>query len=208
MKTVSACFFCPATAAVLRQVKDLPRNLYKVDVDVKDLQSNGGIQTALVRICQCRNGACVPKEHSAALGSLAWLAMLLPLALLLLLCEFHTLGPAPEPNLLQNKPRVPVPPNSPSANLASSALLCAGLLMAFLCVTKKEKMEMEDVGDSGGILLKSNTEAPGEEVVKTCSSASSGSTSVSGFHFIQCASRIPASSPSPPLEWTLELKAP
>lgn len=183
---------------MLRQVKDLPRNLYKVDVDVKDLQSNGGIQTVSVRICQCRNGACMPKEHSASLGSLGWLALLLPLALLLLLCESRTLGPVPNPES----------PPTPGANLASSALLCAGLLIGFLCVTKKEKMELEDVGDSGGILLKSNTEAPGEEVVKTCSSACSGSTSLSGFHFIQCASRIPASSPSPPLERNLELRAP
>ncbi|XP_070775800.1 desmocollin 2-like protein [Enoplosus armatus] len=41
-------------------------------------------------------------------------------------------------------------------------LLC--LLLAFFCATKREKMELEDMGDSGGILLKSNTEAPGEEV--------------------------------------------
>lgn len=33
-------------------------------------------------------------------------------------------------------------------------------------MTKKEKMELDDAGDSGGILLKSNTEAPGEEVVR------------------------------------------
>ncbi|XP_068196000.1 desmocollin 2-like protein [Antennarius striatus] len=43
-------------------------------------------------------------------------------------------------------------------------LLLLALLLIFFCVTKKEKMEFEDVGDSGGILLKSNTEAPGEEV--------------------------------------------
>lgn len=36
-----------------------------------------------------------------------------------------------------------------------------------MCVTKKDKLELEDAGDGGGILLKSNTEAPGEEVVKT-----------------------------------------
>ncbi|XP_020491022.1 desmocollin 2-like protein isoform X1 [Labrus bergylta] len=46
--------------------------------------------------------------------------------------------------------------------LALLLLLC--LLLAFFCATKREKMELEDVGDSGGILLKSNTEAPGEEV--------------------------------------------
>lgn len=70
-------------------MKDLPRGLYKVDIDIKDLQGNGGIQTVSVRICQCRNGVCVAKDRSASVGSLAWLAMLLPLALLLLLCEFH-----------------------------------------------------------------------------------------------------------------------
>lgn len=34
-------------------------------------------------------------------------------------------------------------------------------------MTKGEKREMQDFGDGGGILLKSNTEAPGEEVVRT-----------------------------------------
>lgn len=54
--------------------------------------------------------------------------------------------------------------------------LFAGLLMAFLCVTKNEKRELEDAGDSGGILLKSNTEAPGEEVVKSAPEAAPSST--------------------------------
>lgn len=91
LKKVSfTCVFSSDTAALLKQVKDLPRTLYKVDIDVKDLQSNGGIQTVLVRVCQCRNGICMAKDPSASLGSLAWLAMLLPLALLLLLCESHS----------------------------------------------------------------------------------------------------------------------
>ena len=47
------------------------------------------------------------------------------------------------------------------------SFVIAGLLLAFFCVTKREKLEFEDVGDSGGILLKSNTESPGEEVVRT-----------------------------------------
>lgn len=34
-------------------------------------------------------------------------------------------------------------------------------------MTKGEKREIDDMGDSGGILLKSNTEAPGEEVVRS-----------------------------------------
>ncbi|KAM9845093.1 desmocollin 2-like protein [Aulostomus maculatus] len=46
--------------------------------------------------------------------------------------------------------------------LALLLLLC--LLLAFFCVTRREKIEVEDTGDSGGILLTSNTEAPGEEV--------------------------------------------
>uniref|UniRef100_H3CL82 Desmocollin 2 like n=1 Tax=Tetraodon nigroviridis TaxID=99883 RepID=H3CL82_TETNG len=112
------------TAALLKPIKDLPRRLYKVDIDVKDLQGNGDIQTVSVRICQCINGVCMATDRLASMGSLAWLAMLLPLLLLLLLC----------------------------------------LLLAFICVTKKEKMELEDAGDNGGILLTSNTEAPGEEV--------------------------------------------
>lgn len=85
------CVSSPATAAVLKPVKDLPRRVYKVDIDVKDLQSNGGIQTVSVRVCQCRNGACVAQDSSSSLGSLGWLAMLLPLALLLLLCEWSRL---------------------------------------------------------------------------------------------------------------------
>ena len=46
-------------------------------------------------------------------------------------------------------------------------LLCffLGLLLIFFCATKTDKIEFEDTADSGGILLKSNTEAPGEEVV-------------------------------------------
>lgn len=76
-------------------MKELPRGMYKVDVDVRDAQSNGGIQTVKVRICQCRNGACMPKDSSVSLGALALLAMLLPLALLLLLCESHTAIPVP-----------------------------------------------------------------------------------------------------------------
>nr|XP_046264009.1 desmocollin 2 like [Scatophagus argus] len=112
------------TAATLKQLKELPTGIHDVPVEVTDLQGFGKKQTVKVRICQCRNGACLAKESSVSLGALALLAMLLPLALLLLLC----------------------------------------ILLALFCVTKNEKMEIEDLGDSGGILLKSNTEAPGEEV--------------------------------------------
>lgn len=79
---------------MLKQAKDLPRRVYQVDVDVKDLQSYGGIQTVSVRVCQCRNGACVAQDSSSSLGPLGWLAMLLPLALLLLLCESAPPSPA------------------------------------------------------------------------------------------------------------------
>lgn len=43
-------------------------------------------------------------------------------------------------------------------------LLLLGLLLALLCGTKHQKVQLDDVTDSGGVLLKSNTEAPGEEV--------------------------------------------
>ncbi|XP_077580450.1 desmocollin 2-like protein [Stigmatopora nigra] len=112
------------TAATLNQLKDLPLRLHKVPVEVKDLQGNGKIQTVNVRLCQCRNGACLTKPWSASLGPLGWLAFLLPLLLLLLLL----------------------------------------LLLACFCTTKPELQILEDTTDSGGILIKSNTEAPGEEV--------------------------------------------
>ncbi|XP_041848513.1 desmocollin 2 like [Melanotaenia boesemani] len=41
-------------------------------------------------------------------------------------------------------------------------LLC--LLLIFFCITRREKLELEDMGYSGGHLLPSNTEAPGDEV--------------------------------------------
>ncbi|XP_033492070.2 desmocollin 2-like protein [Epinephelus lanceolatus] len=112
------------TAATLQHLKELPTGIHDVAMEVSDLQGNGKVQTAKVRICQCRNGACLAKQRSVSLGPLGILALLLPLALLLLL----------------------------------------GALLAFFCATKRDKLEFEDVGDSGGILLKSNTEAPGDEV--------------------------------------------
>ncbi|KAG8014181.1 Desmocollin-2, partial [Nibea albiflora] len=112
------------TAATLSQLKELPPEIYKVDVMVTDLQGYGELQTMNVRICECRNGVCLAKASSVSLGPLGILALLLPLALLLLLL----------------------------------------LLLIFFCATKGEKLEIDDGGGSGGILLKSNTEAPGEEV--------------------------------------------
>ncbi|XP_010742116.3 desmocollin 2-like protein [Larimichthys crocea] len=48
--------------------------------------------------------------------------------------------------------------------LPLALLLLLLLLLIFFCATKREKLELDDGGGSGGILLKSNTEAPGEEV--------------------------------------------
>ncbi|XP_056149847.1 desmocollin 2-like protein isoform X2 [Lampris incognitus] len=112
------------TTARLEQTAELPTGIYKVPLVVKDLQGSGREQEVTVRVCQCRNGACFAKPSSISLGPLAILTMLLPLALLLLLC----------------------------------------LLLAFFCVTKNEMRQFDNTGDMGGILLKSNTEAPGEEV--------------------------------------------
>uniref|UniRef100_A0A673ZRZ9 Desmocollin-2-like n=1 Tax=Salmo trutta TaxID=8032 RepID=A0A673ZRZ9_SALTR len=114
------------TAGMLEHTKELPIGLYTVPLMVKDLQGFGKTQTVTVRICRCRNGACLAYQNSTTLGVWAILAMLLALCLLLLLCIFF----------------------------------------AFICVTKNEKMELEDMGDSGGILLKSNIEAPGDAVVR------------------------------------------
>uniref|UniRef100_A0A3Q0SDK9 Desmocollin 2 like n=1 Tax=Amphilophus citrinellus TaxID=61819 RepID=A0A3Q0SDK9_AMPCI len=50
--------------------------------------------------------------------------------------------------------------------LPVALLLLLFLLLAFFCLTKREKLDLDDSGDTGGILLKSNTEAPGDEVVR------------------------------------------
>ncbi|XP_028327869.1 desmocollin 2-like protein [Gouania willdenowi] len=112
------------TAATLKHLKDLPTGLHEVPLVITDLQGFGKTQTAIVRICECRDGICLAKDTSAEFGGLGVLAMLLPLLLLLLLA----------------------------------------LLLAFLCSTKRDKIELVDAGDSAGILLKSNTEALGDEV--------------------------------------------
>lgn len=49
--------------------------------------------------------------------------------------------------------------------LAFFFVFFAGILVVFFCVTKKEQVIDEVIGDSGGTLIKSNYEAPGEEVV-------------------------------------------
>uniref|UniRef100_A0A3Q2PL94 Desmocollin 1 n=1 Tax=Fundulus heteroclitus TaxID=8078 RepID=A0A3Q2PL94_FUNHE len=46
-------------------------------------------------------------------------------------------------------------------------LLLLGLLLFFVCTTKREKIPLDDMGYSAGILLPSNTEAPGDEVDAT-----------------------------------------
>lgn len=84
---LSAPFPSVATAASLSHNKELPTGIYTVPVAVADLQDFGKTQTVTVRICQCRNGRCLAKDSSVSLGGLAVLAMLLPLLLLLLLCE-------------------------------------------------------------------------------------------------------------------------
>uniref|UniRef100_A0A3P8QQZ5 Cadherin domain-containing protein n=1 Tax=Astatotilapia calliptera TaxID=8154 RepID=A0A3P8QQZ5_ASTCA len=48
--------------------------------------------------------------------------------------------------------------------LPVALLLLLFLLLAFFCLTKREKLQLDDSTDTGGILLKSNTEAPGDEV--------------------------------------------
>lgn len=48
--------------------------------------------------------------------------------------------------------------------LPLALLLLLFLLLAFFCLTKMEKVQLDDAGENGGILLKSNTEAPGDEV--------------------------------------------
>ena len=83
-----SCLSSVDTSATLKHIKELPTGIYTVPVDVTDLQGYGKTQKLTVRICQCRNGACLAKESSISLGGLALLAMLLPLALLLLLCEY------------------------------------------------------------------------------------------------------------------------
>lgn len=84
------CVFSTDTAATLSQLKEIPTGIHEVDVMVTDLQGSGDLQTVKVRICQCRDGVCLAKASSVSLGPLGILALLLPLALLLLLCESST----------------------------------------------------------------------------------------------------------------------
>lgn len=44
-------------------------------------------------------------------------------------------------------------------------LFFTGILVFFFCVTKNTQVINEVIGDTGGTLIKSNYEAPGEEVV-------------------------------------------
>lgn len=85
------------TAATLTHTKDLPTGIHDVDIEVQDQQSFGKVQTVRVRICECRNGVCLAKEKSVTLGPMGILALLLPLFLLLLLCE------SPTVNILVNR---------------------------------------------------------------------------------------------------------
>ncbi|XP_010882743.2 desmocollin-2-like isoform X2 [Esox lucius] len=74
------------TAVILKQAQELRTGLYPVSLIIKDLQGFGKTQTVTVRICHCRNGACLPQWSSTSLGARAILAMMLALALLLLFC--------------------------------------------------------------------------------------------------------------------------
>ena len=70
-------------------MKALPRGEHKVSIIVKDVQGSGDVQTVTVKLCQCSSdGTCEATDKSVSFGPLGVLAMLLPLALLLLLCEF------------------------------------------------------------------------------------------------------------------------
>lgn len=71
-------------------MKPLPTGIYEVGMIVRDLQGFGEKQTTKVTICQCRAGVCLAKKSSVALGPMGALALFLPLALLLLLCESLT----------------------------------------------------------------------------------------------------------------------
>lgn len=77
----------PGTAASLSPTKKLNTGLYQVPVEIKDLQGHGDVQTVTIRICKCKNGVCMAQERSISFGPLGWLALLLPLILLLLLCK-------------------------------------------------------------------------------------------------------------------------
>lgn len=85
--TLLICLSSTDTAVTLTHTKELPTGIYDVDIEAKDLQGHGKVQTVKVRICQCKNGACMAKETSVTLGPLGILTLLLPLALLLLLCK-------------------------------------------------------------------------------------------------------------------------
>ncbi|XP_062858575.1 desmocollin 2-like protein [Trichomycterus rosablanca] len=75
------------TSAVLEQTVDLANNIYKVPVQVQDLQGSGEVQTVTVRVCGCdRNGECKAQSVSSKLGAGGILALLLAPLLLLLLC--------------------------------------------------------------------------------------------------------------------------
>ncbi|XP_062858256.1 desmocollin 2-like protein [Trichomycterus rosablanca] len=75
------------TSAVLEQTVDLANDIYKVPVQVKDLQGSGEVQIVTVRVCECvRNGECKAQSVSRKLGPGGILALLLAPLLLLLLC--------------------------------------------------------------------------------------------------------------------------
>lgn len=62
----------------------------------------------------------------------------------------------------------------------------AVLLLAFVCSTRTEKVPFDETGYSGGILLESNTEAPGDEVVRTQSGCRVWGLFFSSFNHTSC----------------------
>lgn len=76
--------------------------------------------------------------------------------------------------------------------LPSVFLAPSGLLLIFMCSTKRDKVALSDDTGTGGMLLKSNTEAPGEEVVRDVLSVNKPSlilhiAPLSIFKKIECA---------------------
>lgn len=80
-------YTCLDSSAVLTQTVDLASDVYKVPVEVKDLQGSGEVQIVTVRLCECENDKCKDRSVSTKLGVLGILALILGPLLLLLLCK-------------------------------------------------------------------------------------------------------------------------
>lgn len=142
---------------------------------------------------------------------MAWLAMLLPLALLLLLCEFRpaVLMAAVLWTPQQTQPdKISFNALLPVIRSSVAALFCRLIVGLFVCDEDRE-------GGGGGHSRQWRNPAqiqhrgPRRRSGKgnTHSEAEPAPTSIFVSDFGRCAPRTPASSPLPPLEATLELKA-